>query len=366
VRKHPIAQMLGIGVVASLIGIAIVLNIDWFPKDAATAAPKIDTLYDVLLICSVPVFVLVMTVAIYSVVKFRAKPGDMSDGAPIHGNTRLEIIWVTIPFLMVTGLAIYAWVLLNNVEAKQPNERIVNVVGQQFTWHFQYAKQGLDPGPCGNNGGNQVTTNQLELAKDEHIYFRICARDVIHSFWVPEFRLKEDAVPGQTTHIRLTPDRIGNYQVVCAELCGLGHSTMRVPVHVVQKAEFASWLKQQITPTQTPSTTPSGGGGGAANTNAEGKSLFAANGCGACHKLTDAGGTGTVGPDLDTLASAAAKFGKQRGESPVQYVTESIEKPGAFVVPGFPNGVMPTTFGQSLTPAQLSALVKYLLSVGNK
>jgi cytochrome c oxidase subunit II len=366
VRKHPIAQMLGIGVVASLIGIAIVLNIDWFPKDAATAAPKIDTLYDVLLICSVPVFVLVMTVAIYSVVKFRAKPGDMSDGAPIHGNTRLEIIWVTIPFLMVTGLAIYAWVLLNNVEAKQPNERIVNVVGQQFTWHFQYAKQGLDPGPCGNNGGNQVTTNQLELAKDEHIYFRICARDVIHSFWVPEFRLKEDAVPGQTTHIRLTPDRIGNYQVVCAELCGLGHSTMRVPVHVVQKAEFTSWLKQQIAPTQTPSTTPSGGGGGAANTNAEGKSLFAANGCGACHKLTDAGGTGTVGPDLDTLATAAAKFGKQRGESPVQYVTESIEKPGAFVVPGFPNGVMPTTFGQSLTPAQLSTLVKYLLSVGNK
>jgi cytochrome c oxidase subunit 2 len=367
VRKHPIVQMLAIGVVASLIGIAIVLNIDWFPKDAATAAPKIDTLYDVLLICSVPVFVLVMTVAIYSVIKFRAKPGDMSDGAPIHGNTRLEIIWVTIPFLMVTGLAIYAWVLLNDVEAKpkQP-ERIVNVVGQQFTWHFQYAKKGLDPGPCGNSGGNQVTSNTLELANEEPVYFRICARDVIHSFWVPEFRLKEDAVPGQTTHIRLKPNRIGSYQVVCAELCGLGHSTMRVPVHVVQRSEFVSWLNQQVKGTQASTTTPSGGGGGAANANAEGKSLFAANGCGSCHTLADAGGTGTVGPDLDKLSSDATKYGKPRGESPVQYVTESIEKPDAFVVPGFPKGVMPSTFGQSLTPAQLSALVKYLLSVGNK
>ena len=156
-RKHPVVQMLAIGVVASIIGIAIVLHIDWFPTSADTAAHKIDTLYDVLLICSVPVFVLVMTVAIYSVVKFRAKPGDMSDGAPIHGNTRLEIIWVTIPFLMVTGLAIYGWVVLNDVEAKKPNERTINVVGQQFTWHFQYAKNGATPtGACGGTA-SQVT-----------------------------------------------------------------------------------------------------------------------------------------------------------------------------------------------------------------
>src|SRR4051794_41766164 len=127
--------MLVIGFVASLIGIAIALAIDWFPSAATTEAHEIDTLYDVLLIVSVPVFVLVMTVAIYSVVKFRAKPGDMSDGAPINGNTRLEVIWVTIPFLMVTGLAIYAWVLLNDGEdkAKGRHEPIGNVVAQPFT-----------------------------------------------------------------------------------------------------------------------------------------------------------------------------------------------------------------------------------------
>ncbi|MGH8733324.1 MAG: cytochrome c oxidase subunit II transmembrane domain-containing protein, partial [Burkholderiales bacterium] len=137
-EKHPVARMIGIGVFASLIGIAITLLIDWFPADASTAATDIDTVYDVLLICSVPVFVLVMTIAIYSVVRFRAKPGDMGDGAPIHGNTRLEVIWVTIPFLMVSALAAYGWIVLDDIEAKKPNEMVVRVIGQQFTWNFEY------------------------------------------------------------------------------------------------------------------------------------------------------------------------------------------------------------------------------------
>ena len=359
-RKHPLAQMLTIGVVASLVGIAIALNIHWFPKSADTAAHKIDTLYDVLLIFSVPVFVLVMTVAIYSVVKFRARPGDMGDGAPIHGNTRLEVIWVTIPFLMVTGLAIYGWVVLNNVEAKPSHERIVNVVGQQFTWHFQYGKNGGDPGRCGGSGPNEVTTTQLELQNEEPVYFRICTKDVIHSFWVPEFRLKSDAVPGINTHVRLKPDRLGDYTVVCAELCGLGHSTMRVPVHVVSKAQFASWLKAQARPTAP--AAPSGGGAQAGG--ASGAQVFAANGCSSCHTLSAAGATGKVGPNLDHIDSDAAKYGKKLGESPSQYVHQSIKDPTAFTVPGFPKGVMPSTFGQTLSPQQLNALVKYLLSVG--
>jgi cytochrome c oxidase subunit 2 len=359
--------MLAIGIVASLIGIAIALNIDWFPKSADTASHPIDTLYDVLLICSVPIFVLVMTVAIYSVVKFRARPGDMRDGPPIHGNTRLEVIWVTIPFLLVTGLAIYGWVVLNNVEAKKPNERTINVIGQQFTWHFQYTKDGTgDPGKdCGAANPGSVTTNTLVLEKDKPVYFRICTKDVIHSFWVPEFRLKSDAVPGIDTHVRLTPDRLGDYTVVCTELCGLGHSTMRAPVRVVNHQQFASWLQAQA---RTAGAAPAPGGGGGAqagggNVSAQGKQLFTANGCSGCHTLAAAGAAGTVGPNLNTLKTQAAKFGKQLKETPAQYVHQSIVKPGAFVVPGFPNGVMPSTFGQSLTPQQVDALVKYLLSV---
>ena len=221
-EKHPVARMIALGIVLSLIGIAIALLIDWFPVSAAGSADEIDTVYDVLLICSVPIFVLVMTVAIYSVVRFRAKPGDMRDGAPIHGNTRLEVVWVTIPFLMVTALAIYGWIVLDDLEAKQPNTLVVNVTGQQFTWSFDYPSE-------------KVKSNTLVLPKDRPVEFRIHTKDVLHSFWVPEFRLKSDAVPGLTTKIRLTPNRIGRYQVVCAELCGIGHSTMRQNVRVVAR-----------------------------------------------------------------------------------------------------------------------------------
>src|SRR4051794_25201450 len=144
--------MLVIGIVASVVGTYGALQIDWFPTAASTAAPKIDTLYDWLLVASVPMFVLVMAVAIYCVVRFRVRPGGPTgDGSPIHGNTRLEIIWVTIPFLIVTALAVYAAVVLAQIEEKKPNELQVRAIGQQFTWHFEYTQP----------GGKKFTTNVL-------------------------------------------------------------------------------------------------------------------------------------------------------------------------------------------------------------
>jgi len=235
-HKHPLARMLILGFAASAAGVAISLTIDWFPPQAASSSNDIDTLYDVLLIASVPIFVLVMTVAIYSVVKFRARPGDMRDGAPIHGNTRLEVMWVTIPFLIVSALAAYGWIVLDDIEAKKPNEMTVRVVGQQFAWRFEYPQAG---------GGKPVKSNDLVLPQDQPVHFRLNSQDVIHSFWVPAFRLKSDAVPGLTTTIRLTPNRLGSYDIVCAELCGLGHSTMRQTVRVVPRQEFDGWLSDR-------------------------------------------------------------------------------------------------------------------------
>jgi cytochrome c oxidase subunit 2 len=232
VRRHPLAQMIVISVLAAVAGTAVVLLMDWFPEQSSTAADDIDWLYDLLLIFSVPIFVLVMSIAIYSVIKFRARPGQMDDGPPIHGNTGLEIFWVTIPFLIVAGLAIYGWIVLDDIEAKQPEEMVVNVTGRQFTWSFEYPRQ-------------RVESTDLLLPKDQPVEFRIRSNDVIHSFWVPEFRLKSDAVPGLTTTIRLTPNKVGQWQVVCAELCGLGHATMRQQVRVVERPEFDSWAQRQ-------------------------------------------------------------------------------------------------------------------------
>jgi cytochrome c oxidase subunit II len=333
-EKHPVARMIGIGIFASLIGIAITLLIDWFPEPAASSAGKIDTLYDVLLICSVPVFVLVMTIAIYSVWRFRAKPGDMGDGPPIHGNTRLEVIWVTIPFIMVSALAIYGWITLEDIEAKQKNEMVVNVTGQQFTWTFDYPAE-------------KVASKELYLPVDRPVEFRIKTKDVIHSFWVPQFRLKSDAVPGLTTKIRLTPDKEGNYEVVCAELCGLGHSTMRQFVHVLPAEKFQTWLSDQKKAAGGGGTAGGGGGGGAAPS---GEELITSNGCAGCHTLKAAGATAKVGPNLGKLGDVSAAF-----------IRKSIVDPNADVTKGYEPNIMPQDFGDKLSKEELDALVKYLL-----
>jgi cytochrome c oxidase subunit 2 len=232
-RRRPLLGTAILSLTATAIGIAIVLRIDWFPTQASTAAPKIDTLYDVLLIASVPIFVLVMSVVIYSVTAFRAKPGDLGDGAPIHGNTRLEVIWVSIPLVLVSALAIYGWVVLDKIEAKTPNMLRVHVISQQFAWHFEYPGEG------------KVKSDALVLPEGREVEFRINTKDVLHDFWVPEFRLKSDAVPGLTTTVRTTPNRLGNYEVVCAELCGLGHATMRQRVHVIPQEQFARWVAKK-------------------------------------------------------------------------------------------------------------------------
>jgi cytochrome c oxidase subunit II len=335
-EKHPVARMIGIGLLASLVGIAISLLIDWFPESASTSAGKIDTLYDVLLICSVPVFVLVMTIAIYSVVRFRAKPGDMGDGPPIHGNTRLEVIWVTIPFIMVTALAIYGWITLDNLEAKQKNEMVVNVTGQQFTWNFQYPSEKLE-------------AKELVLPVNRPVEFRIHSKDVIHSFWVPQFRLKSDAVPGLTTKIRVTPDKEGNYEVVCAELCGLGHSTMRQFVRVLPAGEFQAWVSEQKKAAGGGGGTGGGGGGGGQAAAPSGEALFASNGCSGCHTLAAAGATAKVGPDLGKLGKVDSGF-----------LHTSIVDPNAQIEKGYKPDIMPKDFGDKLTKQELDALVKYL------
>jgi cytochrome c oxidase subunit 2 len=341
--------MLLIGFAASAVGVAIVLAMDWFPEQGSTAAKDIDRLWDVLLIPSVAIFVLVMAVAIYCVVRFRARPGDLSDGEPIHGNTKLEIIWVTIPFLIVTALAIYGWVVLNDIEAKQPASETlkVKVIGQQFAWRFEYPD-------------DKVKSSQLVLPNNTPVEFDITSDDVIHSFWVPEFRLKSDAVPGITTKIRVTPNRLDKYRVVCAELCGIGHSTMRQEVRVVPPAEFDDWIAERQERAQGGGEGEGEGGGeGAA---ADGKAIFTETGCNACHTLADAGANATVGPSLDDLAAAAPE--RKPGTGAEAYVEESIVDPGAFVVEGFPGNLMPATYEDQLSPEEIDALVTYLLEVG--
>ena len=341
--KTPVLQMLVVGFVASALGIAAGLAIEWFPESASTQAGPIDHLYDVLIWTSVPVFVLVTTIVLFSVIKFRMRPGEEDlDGPPIHGNTRLEVIWTAIPAIMLVVLCSYAWIVLVDIEEAKANEMRVNVTGQQFAWTFEYPQA----------GGKPIKSDQLYLPNDRPVRFFVKALDVIHDFWVPAFRMKVDAVPGIETKYRITPNRVGTYPVVCAELCGLGHSVMRSSARVVTPAAFDKWIAEQKAPAQ-----PAAGGG----TEADGKTLFTdgngtATACGSCHTLADAGTTSETGPDLDETLD-----GKDAA-----YVEEAIVEPDKQIAGGFQADVMPKNYGDTLSAEELEALVKYLGEVAGK
>jgi cytochrome c oxidase subunit 2 len=227
------------GVAATAIGIVLSFVIHWFPVQASTQAKNTDRLYHVLVIASVPIFVLVTTVVLYCAWQFRMKPGEeLKDGPPIHGNTRLEVLWTAVPAILLLGLVSYSFVVLHDNEKKPAHEINVGVTGQQFEWSFQY--------PPSVTGGKPVESDQLYLPKGESVEFDMHSKDVIHALWIPAFRLQEDVVPGITTHYRVTPSRLGTYAVVCNLLCGVGHSTMRAQVHVLTEEQFHAWLKSKL------------------------------------------------------------------------------------------------------------------------
>ncbi len=341
--RAQVRTMLLIGAVASVLGIALALLIDWFPVPASEQAGPIDTLWDVLLIASVPVFVLVETIVLYCAIKFRMKPGEeLKDGPPIHGNTRLEIIWTAIPAILLVALCTYSYVVLTDIEKAEANSMNVRVVGEQFTWTFYYRGE----------GGREIASPQLYLPENTPVNFTVQSKDVIHDFWVPAFRMKIDAVPGIETHIRVTTtDTRGEFPVVCAELCGLGHSTMRQSAHVVTRDEFEAKLAELAAGPQA------GGEGG--GDEADGKTLFTdaaqPTACKSCHTLADAGATGTTGPNLDEVVPDLSE----------EELRQSIVDPDAEVTEGFSPGLMPR-YGDSLSEEQVDALVTYLKEVAGR
>ncbi|MBK5231926.1 MAG: cytochrome c oxidase subunit II [Thermoleophilia bacterium] len=210
----------------------VMLIPNWFGEEGSTAAPEIDRLLDVTIILSSYIFAGVCVALGYALIKWRVKPGDESDGLPIHGNTKLEIIWTMIPLVIVLGLGAYSWIVLDDIEAKDNDAQIINVYSQQFAWTFGYPEE-----------GNKWSEGELHVPVDRQAIFKLNAQDVLHSFWVPEWRIKKDNVPGITTEAVVTPDKIGHYQIVCTELCGFGHATMRALVVVESEADFAKWVK---------------------------------------------------------------------------------------------------------------------------
>jgi cytochrome c oxidase subunit II len=341
-RRGSILTLIGIGVIAGGIATAVAVLFPWLPTPASREAGRIDFVFWFVIVICIVIFSIVAAALVYSVLRFRAAPDDESDGPPIHGHTGLEIAWTLIPTLLVTSIGIVSAVVLSQNDAQGKDVLHVDVTAQQFAWSFSYPDAGGYTSPI------------LRLPKDRSVLLTLHSKDVIHSFWVPEFGQKQDTVPGLTTTLHITPDRLGTFPVICTELCGLGHALMRSQAIVMQPAAFDSWLAQQR---KAASSAASGAGGAAA-----GKTVFESNGCTSCHTLAAAGATGKVGPDLDKLPA----YAQQAGQPLESFVRQSIVDPNAYVQPGFPKNVMPPTFGSSLSKSQLDALVQFLVSSSKK
>jgi cytochrome c oxidase subunit II len=240
VRWSQIVQLAVVSAIVAAATTLVAVLIPWLPPSAAEERDRIDFTFWLATGICIFIFAVVVAVILFSVVKFRARPDDDTDGPPIHGHTGLEIAWTAVPALLVTAIAIAAAIVLTQNSNAGSNPLRVNVTAQQFAWEFEYAN-----GPA---AGTKVTTLRVPLERTFELSTR--SRDVIHSFWVPEFGQKIDVLPWadefpHPTKLPITPTKVGTFPIICTELCGLGHSLMRSKVVVMTAAAFDRWARSQ-------------------------------------------------------------------------------------------------------------------------
>jgi cytochrome c oxidase subunit 2 len=252
VRRGAIVRVVAIGVLIGLASTAVAIFIPWLPDQASEEGERIDFVFWFTTTICIVIFAVVAAVSIYSVAKFRVRPDDDSDGPPIHGHTGLEITWTAIPAVLVTAIAAVSAVALAKNQSLPSDRLVVEVTARQFAWTFAYPPQEraravseerlcrLPP-----DQPNCPVSGVLRLPRGTSVELRLRALDVIHSFSVPEFRQKQDAVPArpdEITRLKITPTKTGEYPVACYELCGIGHALMRTKSIVLEPAEFERWL----------------------------------------------------------------------------------------------------------------------------
>jgi cytochrome c oxidase subunit II len=231
--KHAIGAFLFVILIAAA-GIFASERIRILPDQASMQASFIDGLFTIHFYAIIILFALIVGLMVFSMVVFRRKPGDTSDAAHIEGSTSLEVIWTVVPLIAVFIIAFIGADVLGAVERPEPRPLEVRVVSSQWAWSFEYPDYG-------------IISPELVLPVDRQALLLLSSRDVIHSFWVPEFRVKQDALPGgeeMVRPLRITPTQTGNYKVLCAELCGLGHAEMWADVRIVTQDEFDEWVNR--------------------------------------------------------------------------------------------------------------------------
>lgn len=264
-----------IGMALVLVGFWVGQNVNLLPLDASSNAPVYDDLFRVLFVIGTILFIGIVGLVVFSLIRFRRREGDDGDGLPIEGNLPLEIVWTAIPAIVVLFVGIYSYDIYDRMGGMAPlNDHAAHLAHQAQSMAVQQASAGpsgdgdqprvwggiglVDPGDevlpvevtamqfafLFHYPGSDILSGELHVPSDRPVELRMEAKDVIHAFWVPQFRLKQDVIPGQTTVLTFTPTRPGSYPIVCAELCGPYHGGMRSTVVVHEPDDFEAWVQR--------------------------------------------------------------------------------------------------------------------------
>lgn len=293
------------------------------PPQASAEAAQVDELFKIMMALGGSIWLLVQGAIVYSVIRFRARPGDDSDGPLIHGNSTLEFIWTLIPSIAVVILSIISFQVWVDITAARDNAQQVQARGARFLWSFSYEIPGET---------QTVNSPVLHTWVGQPVVLSLETTDVNHAFWVPAMRIKQDLLAGRRAEARFTPVLAGEFPVVCAELCGSGHGGMQASIVVHEDEEsFLAWFDDEAFIILNPPDDPAEGGellmtaGGVAG-------LYA---CAGCHTLEALGWDSIVAPNLDGVADRAAT--RVPGMEVERYLLRSLYFPGEFLVPGYDN-----------------------------
>lgn len=310
-----------------------------FPQ--TTLAPKsdfgwaIDQLFTHILWWAVGVFVIVESLLLYVIVRYRHREGQPAP-KPLHGHTALEIGWTLAPVLILISIAVPTMRTIFQTTGRAPESALrVAVVGHQWWWEYQYPDLGI------------VTTTEMHVPVAKPVAVAITSADVIHSFWAPELGGKRDAIPGRTTRVAFRADSVGDYSGQCAEFCGMSHANMRLRVVVDSDSAFAGWVRgQQAGPAPiVPGSLAE-----------RGQQVFARSLCIGCHAMAGIpSAKGVVGPNLTHVGSRATIAGGMLANTPENLARWIADAPSLK-----PGSLMPKML---LSPDDLAAIVAYLQSM---
>jgi cytochrome c oxidase subunit 2 len=306
------------------------------PVQASAQSLWVDWMWDLDLKAMSFLLALILVPLFYSLVVFRRRKGETGDAEHMEDNTKLEVTWTVLPLITVIIFAYLGAYSLGKTRTVDPDAMVINVVARQWSWQFEYP-------------GTDVFTDKLYLPLDRQVVLHMQSTDVIHSFWVPEFRIKQDVVPGRVTEYRITPTLAGTYKVRCAELCGASHAYMETDVIVQPQADFDAWLQNETALAAQAPTTPEG----------LGKRLAQRNGCQGCHSIDGSAGQGPTW--LGLFGSRVTLAGGQVVTADDQYLFNSIKQPASQVVRGFT--AMNPAITANLTDDQINALIAYIQSL---